>query len=233
MRLPYFAYKILSIGKKQITWTLPRSFWDRVEIEENGELLVELQETRKLILQRSDVLSDMETSFSLRKSVAEKLYRASEKLPEGIKLAVIEGYRSMEKQQRAWNRKYDVVKSENPNWNEEQINQEVGLVVARPGGITNHICGGAVDVMLVDQNNKPLDFGTEYAPADESGRKKCPMFAVDLTDEQKQNRKLLRNRMESVGFVWYPGEWWHYCYGDRMWALYSGRKKCFYGLIHK
>jgi D-alanyl-D-alanine dipeptidase len=124
------------------------------------------------------------------------------------------------------------VKSENPDWSDEEINHEVGLVVARPIGITNHVCGGAVDVMLVNQNNEPLDFGTKYAPVDESGRKKCPMFADDLTDEQKQNRKLLRNRMESVGFVWYPGEWWHYCYGDRMWALYTGQKKCFYGPIN-
>lgn len=228
MKLPYFFYQILSLGKKQITRTLPRKFWDRIEIIENNELLIELQITEKLILQ----MADIPTSFLVRKTVAEKLYTASNNLPDGIRLVVIEGYRSMEKQQRAWDRKFNVVKSENPNWTDEQINQEVGLVVARPAGITNHICGGAVDVMLVNQNNEPLDFGTEYAPADEIGRSKCPMFAEDLTGKQKQNRELIRNVMESVGFVWYPGEWWHYCYGDRMWALYSGRNKCFYGPIN-
>jgi D-alanyl-D-alanine dipeptidase len=228
MKLPYLIYQVLSLGKTQITRTLPRRFWDRIEIIENNESLIELQTTEKLILQPSDI----STSFLVRKTVAEKLYKMSESLPDRIKLCVIEGYRSLEKQQRAWDRKYNVVKSENPDWSDEEINHEVGLVVARPIGITNHVCGGAVDVMLVNQNNEPLDFGTKYAPVDESGRKKCPMFADDLTDEQKQNRKLLRNRMESVGFVWYPGEWWHYCYGDRMWALYTGQKKCFYGPIN-
>ncbi|MCC6520971.1 hypothetical protein IT403_03270 [Candidatus Nomurabacteria bacterium] len=37
--------------------------------------------------------------------------------------------------------------------------------------------------------------------------------------------------MTSVGFVYYPGEWWHYCYGDRMWAVYSRRKECVYGPV--
>ncbi len=228
MKLPYFFYQILFLGKTQITRTLPRRFWDRIEIIENNESFIELQATEKLILQPSDI----STSFLVRKTVAEKLHKMSESLPSRIKLCVIEGYRSLEKQQRAWDRKYNIVKSENPDWSDEEINHEVGLVVARPIGITNHICGGAVDVMLVDQNNEPLDFGTEYAPVDESGRKKCPMFADDLTHEQKQNRKLLRNTMETVGFVWYPGEWWHYCYGDRMWAVYTGKIKCFYGPIN-
>ena len=233
MKLPYFFYQIASIGKAQITRTLPRRFWDRVEISENNEPLIELQSTEKLMLQSFDLSSDMTTSFLLRKTVAEKLYEVSKSLSGGIKLCVIEGYRSIEKQQRAWDQKYNVVKSEHPDWSDEKINHEVGLVVARPAGITNHICGGAVDVMLVDQNNEPLDFGTEYAPSDESGRKKCPMLAGGLTDEQKKNRKLLRDVMESSGFVWYPGEWWHYCYGDRMWAVYTGQKECFYGPIDK
>lgn len=37
--------------------------------------------------------------------------------------------------------------------------------------------------------------------------------------------------MKKNGFVNYPNEWWHFCYGDRMWAAYSGKKTCFYGLV--
>ena len=36
--------------------------------------------------------------------------------------------------------------------------------------------------------------------------------------------------MENAGFKNYPNEWWHFCYGDRMWAAYSKRKDCFYGM---
>jgi D-alanyl-D-alanine dipeptidase len=39
--------------------------------------------------------------------------------------------------------------------------------------------------------------------------------------------------MEAEDFVWYPGEWWHYCYGDRMWAVYSGRTECMYGSLEE
>lgn len=104
-------------------------------------------------------------------------------------------------------------------------------VVARPEGISNHVCGGAIDVCLVDEQGVMLDFGTDYAAAGEAGRRMCPMFAPGLTPEQIRNRKMLRRAMESAGFVWYPGEWWHYCYGDRMWAVYSGRTECCYGPV--
>ncbi len=48
--------------------------------------------------------------------------------------------------------------------------------------------------------------------------------------EQKQNRAILKNAMEKAGFKNYPHEWWHFCYGDRMWSAYSKQKECFYGL---
>ena len=37
--------------------------------------------------------------------------------------------------------------------------------------------------------------------------------------------------MKKLDFVNFPAEWWHYCYGDRMWAAYKGKKECFYGYI--
>ncbi len=93
------------------------------------------------------------------------------------------------------------------------------------------MCGGAVDVCLVNESGGMLDFGTGYAAAGFACRRKCPMFARDLTSEQVKNRKILRDAMTSAGFVYYPGEWWHYCYGDRMWAVYTGRDECFYGPV--
>jgi D-alanyl-D-alanine dipeptidase len=60
---------------------------------------------------------------------------------------------------------------------------------------------------------------------------KFKMLSDKITDEQKANRKILRDAMEKEDFVWYPGEWWHYCFGDRMWAVYSNQRECFYGPI--
>lgn len=215
MRRSCFAYRIFSIGYRQIKYILPKKYWERVVIVENNDPMVTYE------------------GCLVRKQVAEKLDQVKQILPEGYFLKIIEGYRSLEKQQQAWDRKWNQVVLENPNWSKNQIDTEVRLVVARPVGVTNHICGGAVDVCLINAQGDMFDFGTEYAPADEEGRKKCPMFSNLLTSEQKKNRKILRKAMESAGFVWYPGEWWHYCYGDRMWAVYTNRNKCMYGPIEE
>jgi D-alanyl-D-alanine dipeptidase len=156
------------------------------------------------------------------------LYKASEKLPSEYKLAIVEGVRSIEKQQEHWNKKFEHFSSEHPEWSVEEIEYQTVLVVARPAPLANHNCGGAVDVALV-YNNELVDMGSR--PQAFAEKKLVEMFSELITDEQKHNRSILREAMESVGFVWYPGEWWHYCYGDRMWAVYTNRKECIYGPI--
>lgn len=115
----------------------------------------------------------------------------------------------------------------------EQIEQQVKLVVAKPSPLSNHHCGGAVDVTLAYNNGTLLDMRSPYSSKamNTNCYKKFQMFSDEITDDQKQNRKILREAMETEDFVWYPGEWWHYCWGDRMWAVYSHQTKCFYGPI--
>ncbi len=213
MQMPYSIYKLLSFGSGQIRYVLPRKHWEGVVVRENSEPMVSYE------------------GFFLRKTVREKLDQVKQKLPKGIHLKILDGYRSLEQQQQVWDRKWKQVVLENPHWSVEQVDAEVCLIVARPVGVTNHICGGAVDVCFIDEHGTMIDCGTEYAPADETGRKKCPMFSKYITKEQKQNRKKLREAMRSTGFVYYPGEWWHYCYGDRMWAVYTGKRECLYGPV--
>ena len=52
-----------------------------------------------------------------------------------------------------------------------------------------------------------------------------------ISQPQMKNRKILYDAMINAGFVNYPLEWWHYSYGDRMWAAYSKRTECFYDKI--
>ena len=35
--------------------------------------------------------------------------------------------------------------------------------------------------------------------------------------------------MTQSGFINYPLEWWHFCYGDKMYAAYKFEKKAIYG----
>ena len=94
---------------------------------------------------------------------------------------------------------------------------------------TSFFFWGAVDISLCDQNGQDYDMGTGYLEVSS----KIITDAKGLTQEQKKNRALLKKTMENEGFKNYPYEWWHFCYGDRMWAAYSGYKECFYGMPSK
>jgi len=93
-----------------------------------------------------------------------------------------------------------------------------------PGG-SSHQTGGAIDVTLIDNNGSRIDMGTTLTDFGEKVHTDSDL----IIKKQKENRRILYNAMTSVGFVNYPLEWWHYSYGDRMWAAYSGRTECFYG----
>jgi len=221
---------------QKITKPLPRSAWDTVTIRETGEQLVELKETKKLKL--GGIHKVYEPLFLVRETVAEKLYSVADNLPDGMVMVVIEGYRTMQHQQESWDRSFKKLREDHLDWSDEDIEKQVRLVVAKPHPLANHHCGGAVDVTLMYENGELLDMGSPY-PSEGLPmeiRKKFPMFPnsllkKEITKEQEANRMILRTAMESEDFVWYPGEWWHYCYGDRMWAVYSSRRECIYGSI--
>jgi D-alanyl-D-alanine dipeptidase len=213
---------------KQIIKALPKSAWQDIVIHENNEQLVEVLETDLLLHGSQFGPWESNNSYYLRETVANMLRKASEMLPSGYRLAIVEGVRSIEKQQEHWNRKFQHFSADHPEWSQEKVEHQTALVVARPAPLANHNCGGAVDVALV-YNNELVDMGSR--PQAFTEKRLVEMFSELITDEQKQNRTILRESMESVGFVWYPGEWWHYCYGDRMWAVYTGQKECIYGPI--
>lgn len=217
--------------KNQIEKVLPRSAWDNIVIHENNEPLVEVKQTQKLKI--GLVQKSYQQSFFVRKTVAEKLVRVSENLPQSINLVLIEGYRSLESQEYEWNLIFKEIKNKNPDISDDEIEKQVRLIVAKPSPLANHHCGGAVDIALVDDNGILIDMGTSYiSQASFDEKQRFQMLSSEITEEQKANRKILRDAMETEDFVWYPGEWWHYCWGDRMWAVYSNQTKCFYGPVY-
>lgn len=81
----------------------------------------------------------------------------------------------------------------------------------RAGSIHNHGC--AVDVTISDLNGNRLDMGT---PLDFFGELAQPRYEEKflkqgrLTQEQVENRRLLRKVMEQAGFHGIGSEWWHF-----------------------
>jgi D-alanyl-D-alanine dipeptidase len=84
--------------------------------------------------------------------------------------------------------------------------------VANPKNGSMHNYGIAVDVTIVDGNDKEIDMGfTPFYKSNLSiywGYAKLKMF--DLSEAQKQNRKLLANVMKEAGFTPLSYEWWHF-----------------------
>lgn len=48
--------------------------------------------------------------------------------------------------------------------------------------------------------------------------------------EARANRRLLYWVMAAEGFAGHPNEWWHFSYGDQLWAVLGGAPAAFYGL---
>lgn len=215
--------------QNQTAKILPRSEWQKIIINENNEELAEIKETLRLKI--GLVKKQYEPSFFVRKTIAEKLIKVSQILPEGINLILIEGYRTLKSQQELWDKEFQKLRLKNSSWADERIEQYVRLVIARPAPLANHHCGGAIDVTLAYTNGALLDMGSPYPNDDTSAgwHNKFQMLSDEIDDEQEENRKILRDAMETQDFVWYPGEWWHYSWGDRMWAVYSNQTECFYG----
>ena len=88
-----------------------------------------------------------------------------------------------------------------------------------------HSTGAAVDVTLVDELGTVVDMGSAI---DEISVRSFPdhfvgtMEGDDLRSAKghrfDQNRQLLNSVMTSAGFVRHYHEWWHFSWGDQLWA---------------
>lgn len=74
---------------------------------------------------------------------------------------------------------------------------------------SSHSRGCAVDLTLVDLNTGlEIDMGTEFDYFDELSYTDAP----GISEEQRNNRMLLKDLMESEGFRNFYQEWWHFSF---------------------
>ena len=200
-------YLLFLCGRRS---TIPAAIVNAVKIEENGEEMVDIRQIPGIFL--SENLSARRNVY-LRRGVAEKLGAVLKMLPQGVHLKIYSAF--------AQNR------ARYPDADEAEITLKTKAKCADPRkGFGGHQTGGAIDLSLCDAAGNDLDMGTAYGKFN-----RCtPTACSDVSPSIKENRLLLLRAMQSVGFVNYPQEWWHYCYGDRMWAAYTQKNKCFYGL---
>ena len=137
----------------------------------------------------------------LQPDVAAMLAKASKLLREKYPkyyLLVMDAARPLSVQQKMW----DAVKG-TPN----------NIYVANPRKTGLHNYGAAVDVTITNEYGVELDMGT---PFDFFGLEAQPAKEAEmlkqrkLTQEQLDNRQILRNVMNKAGFITYQREWWHF-----------------------
>ncbi|QIH40058.1 M15 family metallopeptidase [Flavobacterium sp. Sr18] len=125
----------------------------------------------------------------LRLKTVNALIAANKKFIEkGYKIKIFDCYRPLDIQKKMWK----IVS--NPKY------------VANPAKGSIHNRGGAVDITLVDRFGKELDMGTSF---DFFGREASHNY-LNVSEEVKKNRIVLKTIMTSNGFNSFDSEWWHY-----------------------
>ncbi|MEK7087303.1 MAG: M15 family metallopeptidase [Patescibacteria group bacterium] len=217
----YYNVLLCRFGIRDI---LPHESIKKVRVLENNDFLVDISEDNSFVFAVS-----LKSPIYVRNEVYYKLKKATEMLPDGICLKIYDAYRPIEKQRESWEKALRETIKEKNNLPQEKIERLSRLKVADPsrGEYGGHQTGGAIDVIFCEKNGKELDLGTRVAEYNEKTKTKNSF----LSEEVKRNRKLLKDSMTAVGFKNFPAEWWHFSYGDRLWAAYSRKKTCFYGFI--
>ena len=199
----------------------------KIDIQENNEPLVEIFETEKISL----LSGHKYRSPFLRKTVLEKLIEASQILPSQYKLLVITAYRPRNMQKKLWHGRLRQMAKKHffqMIFNHRKW-KNIASKYTAPPGTSSHQCGAAIDVTVISEDGDRLDMGTSL---NDFGHR-VNTFSDLITDEQNENRMILYNAMTKAGFINYPLEWWHFSYGDQMWAAYNNLKNCMYGPLNK
>ena len=92
-----------------------------------------------------------------------------------------------------------------------------------------HSTGAAVDLTLSSSDGTPLAMGGEI---DAIGAVSEPQHYAGREDSDAQRwhqrRQLLADVMEASGFAQHPNVWWHYSFGDQLWAWRRGAAVAIY-----
>jgi D-alanyl-D-alanine dipeptidase len=189
--------------------------------------------------------------FRLRSGVIERLQRAQQQLREkrpGWRLAIFDAWRPLEVQ--AYMVEHTIaaecarlrIDAAVASPQREAVLAEVGRFWAPPSAdpatTPPHSTGAAIDLTLADASDAVVEMGSEI---DALGAVSEPDHYLKVADGlpdgelRRQvlcwhgHRLLLAEAMAAAGFVCHPNEWWHFSWGDQLWAWRSGQPQACYG----
>ena len=176
----------------------------------------------------------------LRRSVADKLRCVNARAGEaGLELFLFDAWRPRAVQAYF----HDVwmpaeLQRRDPSLTGAALVEEVERYWAAPSDSADspapHATGAAVDLTLRWKDGEALWMGslfddvTALANRDRFEHLDANNFSFS-DQEARANRRLLHWLMTEEGFAGHPDEWWHFSWGDQMWAALTGAGTAHYG----
>ncbi|MFF2653669.1 M15 family metallopeptidase [Streptomyces sp. NPDC058045] len=199
-----------------------------VPVAECGERLVDVRRDGLLLVDQRKRQDSAGAFVHLREGVLTRLHQAQARLPGGLRLLFVEGYRTPSLQRHYFDRYAARLRDEHPAWSEGRIRTATSRFVSPPE-IAPHTAGAAVDLTLADAEGRELDLGTPLNATPEESAGACYTRAGNISPRARAHRHLLHTALTATGLTNYPTEWWHWSHGDRYWALLTGTETAHYG----
>lgn len=165
----------------------------------------------------------------VRSELAKRLQDAAEKLDSKYRLVIHAGHRPVGVQKQILIDCAKDYKDEHPEASDEEAMEHARTFVSDPEtSLPPHVCGAAIDVNVIEiATGKQLDFGSKVnGDVDASF-----LYYPDLTQGQKDNRLMLVTAMLDAGLASCKPEWWHFSYGDQVWAWFYGKENSLYSPV--
>jgi len=237
----------MQILNKNITLKI----WNKVPIKENNDKLIAIPSYFKFFDPHPYFVlgapyKDKNEIWKLRKEVVDRLIKVNDYLLEknsSFCLLIYDSWRPVEVQEFLFNRAFAIeckkldIKASMKNMNSYPlIIKKIEKFWAVPSFDKKcpppHSTGGALDVSLSDKFGNLVEMGSAIDQMDQSSK---PDFYENVESEEaviwSRRRRLLKDIMIKFGFVQHPNEWWHFSYGDQLWAWKKKEKNALYGKV--
>ncbi|MBZ9557949.1 MULTISPECIES: M15 family metallopeptidase [unclassified Modicisalibacter] len=170
-----------------------------------------------------------------REALYRRLLAVARSLPEGIGLVVLDAWRPYVVQRYLYDTLLGMVETRYADLDAGDRRALTRAFVSppseRPDCPSPHLTGGAVDVALCDADGLLLDMGSAFDEARAASHTVHFEHHADDAESRtwRDRRRILYHAMRDAGFANLPSEWWHYSYGDQMWAWYRDAPRALFG----
>ena len=225
--------------------------WNVIPIEDNKDKLIAIPNFFKFInphpyFNLGAPYKNKEGIWKLREEVVKRLIKVNKFLKlknNSFYLLIYDSWRPIEVQEFMYNRAFrleckrlNIEASVKDMERYPIIQKKVEKFWAYPSFDEKcpppHSTGGALDITLADKYGNEMDMGSNIDQMDE---KSYPDFYKNIETEEatiwNDRRSLLKEIMVQFEFVQHPNEWWHFSYGDQLWAWKNKKANAVYGKI--